>query len=79
MEITSQGTSCMPGPDLIWTDPYTRQLIIPYCFQFQYGTVNCCVEGWVQIIRGPGINEEPLSQNRDIEINIVKGNKDSFV
>ena len=29
--IASQGSSFIPGPRLIWTHPYARQLAIPYC------------------------------------------------
>ena len=39
----SQVSSFIPGPRLIWTHPYTRQLTVPYCFQFSVRSVNCRV------------------------------------
>ena len=38
-----QGSSFIPGPRLIWNHPYTRQLTVPYCFQFSVRSVNCRV------------------------------------
>ena len=38
-----QGSSFIPGPRLVWTHPYTRQLPVPYCFQFSVWSLNCRV------------------------------------
>ena len=41
--LRGQGSSLIPGPRLIWIHPYTRQITVPYCFQFSVRSDNCRV------------------------------------